>query len=1044
MRKIDLAIAAVLAALAALLFYPSLASYAYPGESAHLLAVWSGLDVSVFNAYPLAHYVASRLSLGNGLGPFAGIVAALLLYLEMRVWIGSRASAGEKSSESSVLVSRFGAAAAVAIFLLTPAVRSSATHLEPRLFDAAWFLVSLAPLVLSPRCGKAVFFALAVVSGAMAGLGFADTPVFLLLLPVYAVFVYRAAKKSGHPAHVSFASFVFSFLIVFIVFAANESGDFGELTGFLLDSAKFWFEPKAWLLVAAFSAMPAAVALFSAKQSFEGASSTVKWVFHLAMTFASILAVATPLSPGRLMQTYGVPPVMASLFAAFTVGYMAAYWLLAVKTARGAKTIAPAGLYAVILVFTLLLNLFSFDGDDGAFADRAAEKIIDDLGGRDLFVTDGTLDDHLRIKARDKGVKLELICLSRDADKAYMSNLVEMVERENLGGDKNAELKLSLSLGVLSFVQDYLACDDSAASRIAVFGAPDLWYGAGFAAVPEFMFFGSDPNREPDWNAWKNEFAELFSVEAPKWGSYRLWTNENPVERMRLGLRRHLGLVANDRGVWLQDAKRDDEAFAMYELVLNEIDADNVCALFNEFEMSRSGYPAAAKKRHELEAKLKAIVDDKDRRYRLWSLGNYYGYIRDPEIFIRLGFNWARSGRPGDALSQIRRAIDFIPTDSRTSIMNLMAMLYANENDRKKSRATYEAVLAQDTDNHEALIGLMRLSLMDGDSEKAREYLEKATKAAGDDPRFKLEIAMLHLMKGEIASAKAAIRRVTDADSANMQAWSLLAAITIQEIDAQKDKAQKDKLLKSLEEEVLSTMEKQARSSTDYYLQTTRAFVLLQKGEDRRREARDALISAAKERPDIAMTSDMILGLDISLNDTVDAERHAREVLRRNRQAPLANYVMGSLSLQRGDYASAETYLRRAADAEKPVPLALNDLAEVLRRNKDLAGAERYARKAVAVAPDLYVAWETLASVLLDSEKGLDEAEECAKKAIELSKDKDGRDADIRMLITLARVQIARGDALAGKITLKKVSPRIDELSEYEKQEFERLRKSAK
>ena len=78
---------------------------------------------------------------------------------------------------------------------------------------------------------------------------------------------------------------------------------------------------------------------------------------------------------------------------------------------------------------------------------------------------------------------------------------------------------------------------------------------------------------------------------------------------------------------------------------------------------------------HELSERkkqiLKAIVDDTNRRYRLWALGNYYGYIRSPEIFIRLGFTWARSGRPGEALSQIRRAIDFIPTDNRRTVLNM-------------------------------------------------------------------------------------------------------------------------------------------------------------------------------------------------------------------------------------------------------------------------------------------------------------------------------------------------------------------------------------
>ena len=176
----------------------------------------------------------------------------------------------------------------------------------------------------------------------------------------------------------------------------------------------------------------------------------------------------------------------------------------------------------------------------------------------------------------------------------------------------------------------------------------------------------------------------------------------------------------------------------------------------------------------------------------------------------------------------------------------------------------------------------------------------------------------------------------------------------------------------------------------------------------------------------------------------MDAERHARDVLRRNSRAPLANYVMGSLALQRGEYVQAEAFLRRSVDSPKPVVLALNDLAEVLRRSGNLEEAEHYARKAVATDPNLYVAWDTLGTIILERKGSLDEAEECIKKACDLSRTKDGKEADVRMLITLARVQLARGDRPRGKGTLRKVLSRIDELSEFERKEFEELRKSGR
>ena len=131
----------------------------------------------------------------------------------------------------------------------------------------------------------------------------------------------------------------------------------------------------------------------------------------------------------------------------------------------------------------------------------------------------------------------------------------------------------------------------------------------------------------------------------------------------------------------------------------------------------------------------------------------------------------------------------------------------------------------------------------------AIEYLRKAAEAAGDDPRANIENALLHMMRNELAEAKAMLRKATDADHSNLQAWSLTAAVTMQQIDAARDEREKTALARELEEQILPTMERQARSPGDYYVQTTRAFVLMRKGEEHRREARNAFVAANVSQP---------------------------------------------------------------------------------------------------------------------------------------------------------------------------------------------------
>jgi len=1058
-RGRDWAVALALGGVAAVLYFFSMANYAFPGEGAHLMALWLGLDSAAVNPHPLMEFFARMLGCSNALGPICGAVSVVCVYHFTAFFVRERMD-GELLSHYADSMSVTAGVAASLLFMLSPAVREASTHLSAFGFDAAWAFLAAVLLIPYARAGRKVAWLVPPAMGVLAGLGLADSPLFVLLAPLYVAGLWCVSSKRGGKSYGAAFAFVLVAIATFLLYAPRVSGDFVGAMRQEWEELSSWMGVEGSFVVAAFAVLPFLVSLYSSKAAYNEEGGLSMWVYHIMMSFVTILAVATPLSPSELMRPYGFLPVVPCAFVSFTAAYLVVYWWILVhaKVRRNesvdltpvsmpGRTLSLVMFPLSVLVFGIsaLLALFSFDGSRGRFADQAADKLIDDLRGRTWFVTDGLLDDHIRLAAARKGVEVNLVCLQRDLDERYLEELAGLVEKLALGGDKCRELSLSLKLGVLTFVQDWFASDPEIASKVAIFGTPDLWYAAGIKAVPEFMFFGADPAAAVDWGAWR-EFDGILA--RPKglslWGSYMLWKERDPLELMRLRLRQHAGLLANDRGVYLQDAGDDDAAFDLYELVLTNIDKDNVCALFNEFEMARAGHAKAAGKKMEIEKALKAIVEDKDRRYILWKLANVYGYIRSPEIFIRLGYNWARSGRPGEALNQVRRAIDFVPTDRRTSILNMIAALYASGNDAKKSRSTYEQVLDVDAGNHDALIGLMRLELLDGNGDKAIEYLERALKDAKDDPRIAVELALLHLMKGNLPDARSTLRLALDRDPGDMRAWSLFVSVVLQQADSAPDAEGRARFLKEAEESVLPEMEKHATDKNDYYVQSSRAFLLMRKGEDSRKAARDALAKAAKTRPDIQATNDLVLDLDIQLNDKEDAEFRARDVLRRNRKAPLANYVMGSLELGRDNLDDAEMYLRRAADAPKPVVLAQNDLAEVLRRKKNYEEAERYARLAIRTAPGMYVGWETLGAILMDADGDLNEAERSINKACELSKSKDGREEDVRVLVTLARVQIAKGDRQRANMTMRKVQGRIAELSDFERREFEELRRSVK
>lgn len=1120
-RLTDWILAAAVGLLAAVMYLPSVSPFAHPGEPAGLLCEWLGLDAYPFNRFPLTAIFARATGASPWLAPICGILSAMMLFAVVGAFIRGR-TAGDYTKADAALFGRIGGVTAAVVFIFTPAVFESATHIEPRLVDATWALAAMALAIPFARLPKSLAWAIPLVSGAMVGMGAADSVVFLALAPVYLAVFWAVSLRRGGRGYTASALFLLSMIVVVFAWSVPATGDFSQFTkwqgGMIKAATRI---ASDWYVVPLFAILPFVMSLFSSTSAFKGDRGVATWTFHGAMTLVTILAAATTLSPSIVLRPVGDAPIVSCALVAATAGYLMAYWWA--QTKRGtsvnesvqlngsesasdkvARVIgwSVGGFFAAVLAASALINRFvAASPDEGAFAEKIAERIVADLDGRTWVVAGGlrywdsngvrheelnAMQDQLRIAAYKAGKELNLVCLNRGEDMEYVRRLADKVAAAKLGGEKlSAELvdvlmrhpnlqRKRLEL----FVQKWFANDPDVGRKAVVLDAPDLWFNAKSGSddrpmepVAETYFFGGDPSRRGDWSKW-GEISAILDVDKG-WGSFQVFhVDENKpltrLELLRYHLRRHMGLVANncgyafhEEGLRLQDAGKGDEAmklfdkaFDMYELVLNEIDSDNICALFNELELVGAKLPRAEKKQKSIIARLNRIKEDNRRRYDVGSLSVFYGYICNLDILLKQGLQRLKDGggRDNVGVAQLNRAMSLMSPDARADAeLRLMSAFYATPKDREKARGVYKEALVRNASNREALLGMARLELAAGNADVAHGYIKKIMEKDGDDPSLYPLVAMVHLLKGELGDAKQLLRKATDKDRASMEAWYLLAMTVMRQIDALAEKPatedgnnEKVSLMKELEDVILPAMTKQARSTTDFHLQTIRAFLMMRKGgSDNIRSARDAFIVASRENP-TAATSDMILGLDIQLNDTADAERQAVDTLDQNPEDPLANYVMGSLALQREKMDEAETYLRRSVAGERKVPLALNDLAEVLRRRRDFQAAESYARMAVETAPTLYVAWETLGSILMDAGKSLDEAEKCVQKACDLSKDSNGRPADVRMVIALARIQIKRGDILRAKVTLRSVQSRANELSEYEKREFEELRKSAK
>ena len=1090
-------LAALGSSLLALLVYGcTLAQYLYPGESAALFTQWMGLESLHLPLHPVWGWVVKSIGGGsavglNVLGLVCGVLSAGFLCYLVGFFV-FQTIGHEDVAKYDVQASLIAGMGASAMFIFSTATWMTSTHLDVRQFDVFFALATFMlyiPLVRFPR----LTYAISPVIGFAVAVGLLEGAIFVPLMPVFLLALVATVVKRGFKFYVPTALFLVVLVATYLYMSINvadgfmllpgaSDGEYKEASDVLwacVDSYKHeihqWIFRPGGLVVILLAVLPFVACVFAASRGLNNERSWSQYLFHAAMTVCCVLATATPLSPDGVVRPFGVSPVATTTIVAATCGYLLAYWFLMARvtlqtTELDAQKIpvqnfgrkaAPfvGGVLAILLVLAGIVNAFSREGDRGEFADACANELLDRMGTRTWLITDGQLDAHLRVAAAARRQELNIICIKPRKEseyKAYCKQIADLVEEKKVSAGEKTDKDLSFTLrelGMVEFLKMWFKNDHEITNHVAVFGWPDFWLWGDCRPVPECIFFGGVKDiksvdalkAKADFEAFWEKMKPILGSDSRK-GSREIINTEDPVDRSRLELRRHLGFIANNLGVVLQDSGHDAEAYEMYELVLGAIDCDNICALFNVYEIFRSGKEKSVKRdiavrRREIEQQLKDIVDDQTRRYNIRLLSSYYGYVRSPELFVRSGLNWARSGEMGYALAHLKYAIDLASgNEPAKELLNMLASCYAQEGQIEKSREAYLATLEKDATNHEALIGLWRISLQEGAVDKAKSYLARAVKVPTKEGTVRFDEALLHIMNNNLEEARLSLSKIIDLQPHSIQGWALLAGVILQQADKTEDAKRKQKILAEIDNVILPRMEALSDSPRNFFVQMTRALALMRKGNDKetQKKTRTALELAWMSRPVVSVGA-MVLEYDYRLLDPESAERHALQILRLDSEHAFANWIMGSIRMREGKMPEAEKFLRTSVAASRPLAAAQNDLAELLRQSGRLAEAEKYARDAKTTDPRLYVAWETLCATLLDQNKNLDEAEQCIQKAIDLAKGQD-----IRMQLTLARVQLAKKDLVKARGTLRSLGKRRDELTaERDRAVYDELLKKA-
>lgn len=1029
--------------VAAAVYAATMSRGVFPGPSAEMLAAGTGIEPLLSPMNPLWNLLMRAAAVAGTVGGLVrrihlmhvgfGVLALSLLYRCVS-WLIFRAVDWDdrtwRRARQAAVVG--GVMAVLAVGGSIPFwIASTRSYFQ--VFDVLLLTVVARMLMLLDDTGKKRY---AMVFAFVYGLGLAETALFWLMAPLFLLGLLLILWRQGHlsvrlllPMTLVGALGCCLFFVSAIRFYESEGFHLAGYGGFLqiirimlqnhIRTVRGSLPRVGWLILVFLSVAPWLTALLVARRALNDERDWSYYVLHMVMAFIAVLVILdVEVSPWQLLGL-GAMPVMPYVLNGMLTGYLAGYaWLVAAdwwpNPSAGRFRHGISRFLGPVLVVALLgvvctaawRNRTQTDGRQTDFITRYADQVIDSLEGRTWLVTDGSIDMALLCRAHERGVALNLLNLAKHRDPIYIKRMQ--------GWFESPRLRNSAELGVLPLVQDWLQMDPEIERKVAIFGAPDLWAGLDrLVLLPNQTLFlatrdGSQVDPESRQAAhqvfWETVEPLLFPRDRPELGLSRTF---------RRHLRRHTGFVANNFGVWLQDRGLHDAGVDAYRQA-RQIDPRNVSAMLNLIIAVQAGYRPEL--RESVESEAEGFFEGITQQPHIWSLSRYYGYVRDPMAFARLGQSWALSGQPGIAVSGLKRAIELLPAERRDRARETLADVYLLREDDERGEALYWELLVENPENERALLTLARIATRRGDFEQAQTLLERARDAQVNPTRLAMEWASYYLASGQDGRARLALEELVDVEPDDLRAWAMLSAVLVQQNEI-------DRL-----ESVVRQMERLA-GPEDYLVLISKAQMAFRRREWER--AREFFRRAVRQRPGVPLDQEWVLRMDFLLADKESGEQTARALLRIDRENAFANYVMGSLLLERGRIEAAEDHLRTSVAARR-TPEALNDLAVLLQQMGDYDEAELHARAACQMNERMYAAWDTLGLILM--RKGqLDEAREAFENALSMTQD------DLRVHLHMAQLKQKLGERQRAREIVDMLEMRRSELPRREQQELSEL-----
>ncbi|MBU0678579.1 MAG: tetratricopeptide repeat protein, partial [Verrucomicrobia bacterium] len=526
---------------------------------------------------------------------------------------------------------------------------------------------------------------------------------------------------------------------------------------------------------------------------------------------------------------------------------------------------------------------------------------------------------------------------------------------------EDTRLKSLARIGLSPLLDKWIKEKPEAAEQLAILSQPAIWTAHDYYPLPKGDLFVGVKDAD------QLDPAELMKQYHQHWKTYHLpMKSRCPVLPENVGvaankvLYRHLGKVANNIGVLMEDLERPDLAYEAYEQA-RRFDDENISAFLNVLSLAtRENRPEAQK----LQAEFEDFVKTVHTKYQVWALSYHFGYVRQPEAYSKMGWAWAMSGRPRLAIKEIKKALE-LGGDSE-SLQLALASLYFSEKRKEESEKVYLELLKENPDNGPAILGLARIAMLNGDFDGAREYHGRLRELGVSSALIALEESVLEAITGNLPAAQKILRALVKENPSHMKAWAALALIALEQGDHETVTEATEELAK-------------ARISNPSIMY---AVAQMQFARGHYQNARMNLDRVIHYRPGDTSALELLLRIDSREGKMELAEQHVDQLLIIDSENAFGNYILGTLQMSRGEYHLAEDSLR-VSISSAPTYAALNDLAWVLYKDHRYDEALTNVQHSLQLFAGNPSAWDTQGVVLMALNR-LPEAEEAIEKSLAL------------------------------------------------------------